>query len=111
MSREFGDYGGGYFHDKIRLAAEDASSGEYEITRLWGKLLTDFYEVAYAIASAEARDASEGDAILESMEMLPQISRDLTAIDSYQKPFRDIARRAVQRYLRDNRPKEGGEKA
>lgn len=99
MSREFGEYMGGYFHTKVRFAADDALNGSQEITRLWGSVLDSLAEVAYAIASAEANDSGPDYPIFESLAQLPRIRNGLQEIESYLEPFRRVAEEAVRRSL------------
>jgi hypothetical protein len=59
VSREFGEYGGGgFFHQKIGSAADDAGQGTWQATKLMEPVLRALYEAAYACASVEERDWS-----------------------------------------------------
>lgn len=101
MSREFGAYIGGYFYDKVRNAADDCRDGRDDLTRLWGKFLTEFSDIAYAIASSEACDSGLDYPIFECIERLPRLNAILNEIDHYLRPFRDVAEAAVRARLRD----------
>ena len=60
MSREFGEYIGGYFHDKINHAMDDLKDNSH--VELHKKLIPFFeslYKVAYQISNVEAGDSRE----------------------------------------------------
>jgi hypothetical protein len=60
MSREFGEYIGGYFHDKINHALDDLKDSSH--VELHKKLIPFFeslYKVAYQISNVEAGDSGE----------------------------------------------------
>ena len=59
MSREFGEYVGGYFHDKIRSAKEDLELAHFELHRKLVPILESIYDIAYAVSSVEAGDSGE----------------------------------------------------
>ena len=68
MSREFGEYIGGYFHDKINHAMDDLK--ECSHVELHKKLIPFFeslYKVAYQISNVEAGDSRE-DASREALK-------------------------------------------
>lgn len=91
MSREFGDYGGcGYFHTKIESAANDCQEGRLKLTRLWGKWLESFYDIAYAISSGEADDSGEHEVILTTLFTLPKLELIMQEIKDYLAPFEDV---------------------
>ena len=68
MSGEFGEYDGGYFHDRINICVEDLQDAELESSRLWGVALEAFAPVARSISWAEAGDSSEERILHSSME-------------------------------------------
>jgi hypothetical protein len=105
MSREFGDCIGGYFHDKISNAAEDATNGRLEITRKWGEFLKVFYEVAYAISSAEACDSGEYDPIMVSIAKIPALQREMAMISYYLITYENVMEEAVRKHIRDEAAK------
>jgi hypothetical protein len=60
MSREFGEYIGGYFHDKINHALDDLKDSSH--VELHKKLIPFFeslHKVAYQISNVEAGDSGE----------------------------------------------------
>lgn len=99
MSREFGSYGGGYFHSKMNDAADDLASGRDDMTKLWGKFFDAFRDVAYAIASSEACDSSEDHTIVETIQHLPAMKAALTAIEHHVRVYDDVAKDAVRKAL------------
>ena len=100
MSREFGSYTSGYFHYQMEVAAEDCKQGDYELTKLWGEFLAEFYDVAYAIASVEAGDSSPEDSILTTMRKMEGLQARLNDIKEYLKPFDRVAQVAVREALK-----------
>lgn len=100
MSREFGSYQSGYFHNQIESGADDCLDGQGELTRLWGKFLQDFYPVAYAISSYEACDSDASFPISENIKHIGTLREDLRAISDYLAPFESIAREAVSEYIK-----------
>jgi len=90
MSREFGDHCGGFFHDKVRGAAEDAETGRHEITKAVGGLLQALYPLAYAISSAEACDSSEPDPLMRALEQGPKMRDTLDEIAACCRTHRDM---------------------
>jgi hypothetical protein len=103
MSREFGSYTAGYFHDQIRQGAEDCLGGRDELTRLWGEFLREFAEIARAISGAEECDNGPEYPIEETISRLPALRRHLRAIETYVDPFKRIAEDAVRRALDERR--------
>lgn len=99
MSREFGSYRSGYFHDQIKTCAEDAMAGRCEITRRWGAFLNALYPIAYSISSAEECDSDEYDPVMRSIEHIDSIRTALEDIQTYLRPFKDVADGAVRKAL------------
>ncbi len=96
MSREFGSYSAGYFHDQMRYAADDCQSGRDELTRLWGGLLESFTGIAYQIASSEAGDSGPEDTIIQTIQDLPLLQERLAAIEKFCKPFKACMEEAIR---------------
>lgn len=105
MSREFGTYGGGYFHSKMNDAADDLAGGNDQMTRLWGKFFDAFRDVAYAIASSEAGDSGEEHTVIETIRHLPAMKAALAAIEQHVRGYDDVARDAVRKALDEKQPK------
>lgn len=100
MSREFGDHNGGFFHDKVRGAAEDASAGRHEVTRAWGKVLEAMQDVTYAIASDEAGDSGPDFPIRESFNAVRGVKAALAGVEAAISTHRSVARDEVKDVLR-----------
>ena len=96
MSREFGSYISGYFHQQIEQGAKDCLAGRDDITKLWGEFLEAFYPIAYAIASSEESDSGPDYPIIETMHQLPELKRKLDAIAEFIEPFSRVAEEAVR---------------
>jgi hypothetical protein len=96
MSREFGSYTSGYFHEKIESCASDAKCGRDFLTRLWGRLLGELYHVAYAVSTSEACDSGPDYPIMESILRMPELKKSLDEIDQYLEPYRRVAENAVR---------------
>ena len=99
MSREFGSYENGYFHQQIQQGAKDCLEGNDELTRLWGKFLEEFYEVAYAISTSEAGDSGPYRPIIENLNRMTALQDRLDDIKSFLEIFDDVAKRAVSEYI------------
>lgn len=97
MSREFGEYSSGYFHQKIAGCADDCGGSRHELTKLWGEFLREFYDVAYAISSHEACDSGAAYPIMESVEKLPVLRKKLDQISSFLRPYQDVMEEAVRK--------------
>ncbi len=96
MSREFGDSGYCFFHEHIRLAAQDASSGEGQVTKLLAPLLDVLYPVAYAVSSEEACDAGSEAPIIALWRALPELEKNLRALKAFIEPYDRLAQAAVR---------------
>lgn len=101
MSREFGTYVSGYFHQKIDSAADDCREGKDELTKLWGKFLEEFSYVANEISNSEAFDSGPEAPILESSKRIRALKSKLQAIEEYLEPYQRIAEEAVSRHIRE----------
>lgn len=100
MSREFGSYNGGYFHQQIDNCANDALAGRDELTRLWGQFLAEFSPIAYSIASSEACDSGEDDTIIETIARLSALQKRLYDVEKYVESYKRVAEEAVRKALR-----------
>lgn len=98
MSREFGSYENGYFHDQLYRGASDCLNGREEITRKWGAVLMAMEQIAVAISSAEACDSCVDYPILQSMADLPNVCNALKDVEDYLKPFKRVAEEAVRKH-------------
>lgn len=101
MSREFGDGPGGFFHEKIQNAADDARGGRFEITKATGALLQALYPLAYAISSAEACDSGEERPLMVALDEAPALHAALSAVIACADTHR---RMMVERSARDVAP-------
>ncbi len=99
MSREFGTYGGGYFHDRMNDAAGDLAGGNDGISKAWAKFFDEFRHVAYSIATSEAGDSAEYDPILETIRRMPALQKALDDVANYVQPFKDVSEHAVRNAL------------
>jgi hypothetical protein len=81
MSREFGEYIGGYFHDKIGHATDDLIDSSHIVLH---KMLIPFFEslykVAYQISNVEAGDSGEYASINALKEQIPVMIAELEKI-------------------------------
>lgn len=96
MSREFGTYGGGYFHERMNDAADDLAGGNDGISKAWAKFFDEFRYVAYSIATSEAGDSAEYAPILETIRRMPALQKALDDVANYVQPFKDVAEYAVR---------------
>tara|TARA_R100000951_G_scaffold101420_1_gene92927 strand:+ start:20613 stop:20936 length:324 start_codon:yes stop_codon:yes gene_type:complete len=107
MSREFGNYIGGYFHDKVRNALEDleqeAGTGFH---KEFIPLFESLYEIAYAISSVEACDSSLDRSIRTTIEQLPKLKQTLKDLEDSVYPYQQVARNAVREYIREQEKKK-----
>lgn len=97
MSREFGSHQSGYFHTQMDQAASDCLDGRDELTKLWGKFLFEFKDVAWAIASSEACDSGPEYPIEMTSERLPRLQDELDRIKDY------VAKRKMESTLEEER--------
>ena len=97
MSGEFGEYTrGGYFHEKVRSASEDALSGRDELTRKMGALLAALVPVCEDISYSEEYDTSSGNAILGAMNNRGAIESAYQGLVQYIKLFDDVVAEAIR---------------
>jgi len=93
MSGEFGDdNGGGFFHDKLRAAAENAEGSSLATTKAWAKVLKPIAEVARDISYAEANDSSEESALRSTYERLPDIRSAMWTLERMTDGIADAVR-------------------
>lgn len=98
MSGEFGNYLGGYFHNKIQSAAGDALGGHDPLTKLWGEFLKEFEDIAHSISYSEACDSGPDDTIWETIQRLPELKRRLANIEKFIEPYKRVSEEAVRAY-------------
>ena len=87
MSREFGEYIGGYFHDKINYAMEDLKDSSH--VELHKKLIPFFeslYKVSYQISNVEAGDSGEYASVAALKEQIPVM---ISELEKLQKEISD----------------------
>lgn len=99
MSREFGTYNSGYFHDKIRDCANDCREGRDPLTKLWGEFLDEFYDVAYAISTSEACDSGPYDPILVNLNKLKTLQGKFDRIQLFLEDYKKVAYEAVRIHI------------
>lgn len=100
MSREFGQYNNGYFHDNIRRAIEDLKEeSREEFHKEFIPLFEELYEIAWAISSVEAGDSGLYRSINETIERLPAVKKSLAKLEDYLEPYSEVAREAVRQAL------------
>lgn len=83
VSREFGSFTPGYFHDQVRQAADDCLEGAYPLTRLWGEFLAALAPVAYAVSSAEAGDSAADYPAAATATALPALKAALAEVERF----------------------------
>jgi hypothetical protein len=98
MSREFGDFSGGYFHNKIDSAASDCQEGRCKLTQMWGEFLMIFSDVSYEISNYEASDSGLYAPIMESIAKIPAMKKKLSEIDDYLDDYKRVAEEALREY-------------
>lgn len=92
MSREFGDYsGGGYFHNKISAALEDARGGKSDGAKLMALILKPLADMAWAVSSEEASDDSEPATVQAFFDTIHDLESAIQAIRYYTEPARHVA--------------------
>ena len=96
MSREFGDHSGGFFHQKVAGAADDARGGDNPLTNAWGKVLDAMRDVAWTIASVEAGDAGNSDLQMASVAAAKQVRDALYGVDVLIRDVIDVQRESVR---------------
>ncbi len=96
MSREFGDYQAGYFHQKLESCASDCCVGRDPLTKLWGGVLKSMGNIAWSISSSEACDSGPGDSIIQSIRDIDSIQKNLDAVKEFIRPYEQVAKEAVR---------------
>jgi hypothetical protein len=99
MSREFGEYERGYFHQKIASCANDCKGGRDQLTKLWGKFLEEFSHVAHEISNSEACDAGPDAPIIESIKRLPRLRELFMDVQKYLTPYDACMREAIKMHI------------
>ena len=77
MSREFGEYIGGYFHHKIDHATDDLRYANFELHKKLIPFFESLYKVAYQISNVEADDSEEYASINALKEQIPVMIAEL----------------------------------
>lgn len=101
MSGEFGEDGCGFFHDKVRRAAEDCEGNPHELTRLYGDLLRTMEPVARGISWYQACDSGPDRPLIDLIEALPEMERAFKALRDHAEPYRSVAEDAVRKAVED----------
>jgi hypothetical protein len=100
MSYEFGNYVGGYFHNKIYSAKEDLEQeAKFELHKRLIPFFGMLHEVSFAISAVEAGDSGEDRSVFAMLDNLPLMISELEKLDAELEIFRRVAREAVQRQL------------
>lgn len=86
MSREFGEYIGGYFHHKIDHATDDLRYANFELHKKLVPFFESLYKVAYQISNVEAQDSGEYASIDALREQIPVMIAEL---EKLQKELRN----------------------
>ena len=107
MSREFGNYYGGYFHDKIQNALTDleqeAGTGFH---KEFIPLFESLYEIAYAISSVEACDSSLSRSIITTIDELPKMMKTLKNLEKSVEVYQQVSRNAIRQYINEQEKKK-----
>ena len=97
MSREFGEHGSGFFHEKLYSCLEDLKfEAKEDFHQKFIPLYRELYEIAYAISSVEAGDSCIDRSIFETMNRLPAIKDIVKDLEDTVYPYRRIAEEAVK---------------
>jgi hypothetical protein len=100
MSYEFGNYVGGYFHNKIYSAKEDLEQeAKFELHKKLIPFFNMLYEVSFAISAVEAGDSGEDRAVFAMLDNVPLMIQELENLDQELQVFREVAKEAVRRQL------------
>jgi hypothetical protein len=102
MSREFGSYTSGYFHEQIDNCAVDCLKGRDPLTRLWGEFLQELYPVAYCIATSEAGDGGPHDSIITTIDKIETLKQKLQNIQGFIDPYKRVAEDAIRQMAEKN---------
>lgn len=77
MSREFGEYIGGYFHHKIDHATDDLRHANYDLHKKLVPFFEALYKVSYQISNVEAGDSGEYASVNALKEQIPVMIMEL----------------------------------
>ena len=91
MSREFGEYDGGYFHTKLQRCCEDAEAGRTDGAKVIAALLNPLADMAYAVSSEEACDSGPDGTVQTFAESAPALRSAMHALEAFTEPARDYA--------------------
>ncbi|MBB4302348.1 hypothetical protein GGD81_001375 [Rhodobium orientis] len=100
MSREFGSFQPGYLYQQIDFAVSDLADAYHESSRVWSGLLSEFQPVAVAICGAEACDTGPEQTIIEAIEALPRLRKELETIENFLAPYKAVAEQAIKTRLK-----------
>jgi hypothetical protein len=83
MSREFGEYIGGYFHDKINHAMDDLKhSSHIELHKKLIPFFKSLHKIAYEISNVEAGDSGEDASINAMKKEIPIMITELKKLQN-----------------------------
>lgn len=104
MSREFGEYGQGFFHEKLFNCLEDLKfEAREDFHRKFIPLFRELYEIAYAISSVEACDSSIDRTVFETINRLPKIKETIKDLENTVEPYKRVAEEAVRQAVKKDR--------
>jgi len=100
MSREFGDECGGFFHEKISHALDDAKGGRTDGAKLMESILLPLAEIAYEVSSEEAGDSGSESVVEAISGAIDRLETALQAMRWYVQPSRKMAAKAIAATLK-----------
>jgi len=77
MSREFGEFIGGYFHHKIDHATDDLRHANYDLHKKLVPFFEALYKVSYQISNVEAGDSEEYASVDALRKYIPEMVLEL----------------------------------
>lgn len=86
MSREFGEYVGGYFHDKIKSAKKDLELANFGLHRKLVPVFESLYNIAHVISSVEAGNSGEYDSREALIVNIPVMLKQLEDLNKKLNP-------------------------
>jgi len=101
MSAEFGDNSGGtFFHHNISNSADACKEeGQFEFTKLFGKLLESMEDLAYKISLAEVGDSCESSLIIKAIKEMPNIEAKFENIKKYLEVYEEVYNAMVEKVV------------
>lgn len=100
MSREFGDYIGGYFHHKIDHATDDLRHAHFKLHKKLVPFFESLYKVAYQISNVEAGDSGEYASVDALKEQIPVMILELESL------HREINGNARDEFYKDTKAED-----